>query len=141
MKTRAFAALALAAIPACSPAITNSSTAFSPDWQNDGGKSIQAVYGKVSGAALPAGTAVAVGVTRDGLVGVGLDGSGKWKAAGRPDTQPSIAGDVVAYTSGGQLVGLDAKSGKQLWSVPAEGRVLRGAGDDGATTVATLGAP
>ena len=139
MNTRALAVGLLAA--ACSPAITNSSTAFSPDWQNDGGKSIQAVYGKVSGATLGPGAAVAVGVTKDGLVGVGLDGSGKWKAPGRPDSQPAIAGDIVVATTGGNLVGLDAKSGKQLWSVPAEGRVLRGAGDDGATTVATLGQP
>lgn len=141
MKTGALAAFALAAVPACSPAITNSSTAFSPDWQNDGGKSIQAVYGKVSSAALGPGAALAVGVTKDGIVAVGLDGSGKWKAAGRPDTQPAIAGDVVVLTTGGQLLGLDAKSGKQHWSVPAEGRVLRGAGDDGATTVVSLGAP
>lgn len=131
--------LVLLGAAACSPAITNSSTAFSPDWQNDGGKSIQAVYGRVSGAALAPGAAVAVGVTKDGLVGIGLDGSGKWKSAGRPDSQPAITGDVVVITTGGQLVAYDAKSGKQLWAVPSEGRVLRGAGDDGATTVAALG--
>lgn len=126
---------------ACSPATTNTGAAFSSNWQNDGGKSIQAVYAKVSGAALAPGAAVAVGITRDGLVGIGLDGSGKWKAAGRPDSQPAIAGDVVVTTTGGSAVGLDAKSGKELWRVPVEGRVLRGAGDDGATTVLSLGAP
>ncbi len=141
MSSRKLLILALAAAPACSPATTNTTTAFSSNWQSDGGKSIQAVYAKVSSAALPPGAAVAVGVTRDGLVGVGLDGSGKWKAAGRPDSQPAIAGDVVVITRRGQLSALDAKSGKELWRVPVEGRVLRGAGDDGATTVVSLGLP
>ena len=141
MKTGTWISFLLLAPLGCSAATTNGTAAFSPNWQNDGGKSIKAVYARVSSAALPAGAAVAVGVTKSGLVGVGLDGSGRWTAAGRPDSQPAIAGDLVVYTTGGQLVALDAKSGKQLWSVPAEGRVLRGAGDDGSVTVASLGQP
>jgi outer membrane protein assembly factor BamB len=127
---------------ACSAGpLQNSSHAFSADWQNDGGKSIAAVYGRVQNATLPVGSAVAVGVTKDGLTGIGLDGSGKWTHPGRVDELPALSGDVVVATSGGQLFALDAKSGRELWKVSAEGRVLRGAGDDGATTVASLGSP
>jgi outer membrane protein assembly factor BamB len=127
---------------ACSGgAAVNSSHAFSPDWQNDAGKSIAAVYGRVQSATLPAGAAVAVGVSKDGLVGVGLDGSGRWTHAGRVDELPALSGDVVVATSGGKLFALDAKSGNALWSVDAEGRFVRGAGDDGATTVVSLGRP
>jgi len=114
-------------------------TVLAPDWQNDGGKSISAVFAKVQSSPPPAGVAVAVGVTKDSLVGASLDGSGRWTHAGRPDTLPIVTGDVVVASSGGQVFALDAKSGKQLWSVPAEGRVVRGAGDDGTTTVVALG--
>ena len=87
---------------------------FTPEWQNDGGKSIQAVYARVEKSPPPAGAAVAVGVTPSGLVGVGLDGSGKWSYPGRVESLPSITGDVVVSTSGGQLFALDAKAGKEL---------------------------
>jgi outer membrane protein assembly factor BamB len=115
--------------------------AFMPEWQNDAGKSIQAVYAKVGSKAPPAGAAVAVGLTGDGMVGIGLDGKGAWTHLGPVDTEPSITGDVVVASGAGKLYALDAKSGKKLWEVETDGRVLRGAGDDGATTVASLGAP
>jgi outer membrane protein assembly factor BamB len=126
---------------ACSPAATSSGHAFTPGWQNDGGKSIAAVQARVRSAALPAGAAVAVGVSKDAVIGASLDGGAPWKHAGRPDTLPVVSGDVVVATSGGKLFALDAKSGKELWSIPSEGRVVRGAGDDGATTVISLGQP
>lgn len=137
MRMRCFGLAALAL--GCSSAISNSTTAFSSDWQNDGGKSIARVHSQVAARPLTPGAALAVGVTRDGLVAIGLDGSSKWKSASKPDSQPAIAGDLVVFTSNDQLVALDAKTGNPTWSVPAEGRVLRGAGDDGTYTVATLG--
>lgn len=115
--------------------------AFMPEWQNDGGKSIQAVYAKVGSKAPPVGVGVAVGMTGDGLVGIGLDKSGAWTHLGPVDTEPTITGDLVIASGGGKLYALDAKSGKQVWEVPIEKRVLLGAGDDGTTTVASVGSP
>ena len=114
---------------------------FAPEWQNDGGKSIAAVYAKVKGAALPPGTAVAVGVAQDGLVGVGLDGRSPWSYRTELDARPAVAGGVVVGTGEGSVFALDAKSGNQLWKLPSKGRALRGAGDDGSVTVVSLGDP
>ena len=112
---------------------------FSPEWQNDGGKSIAAVQKKVAGARVEAGPGVAVAVTSSGLSGVLLDGSGTWKHAGKVDSMPSVSGGVVVATNAGSVFALDAKTGRQLWKTESEGRSLRGAGDDGATTVVSLG--
>ncbi len=138
---RAFIPLGALLAVACGHAGAGGGHAFAPDWQSDNGKSIQAVYSRVSSASLPAGAAVAVGVTGDGLVGAPLDGGGSWSYAGAVDSEPSLAGDLVVLSGGGHLIALDAKSGKKLWDVSTDGRVLRGAGDDGTTTVASLGGP
>jgi outer membrane protein assembly factor BamB len=139
MTPRAIAALAL--VTACSGTTGGGggTPLFAPEWQNDGGKSIAAVHARVAKSALPAGAAVAVGVTSRGLVGIGLDGSGRWSHPTVIDARPAIAGDVVVATGGGSLFALDARSGKELWRVAIKGRALRGAGDDGTTTVASLG--
>lgn len=141
MSRRTLAAAAL--VSACSGATGGGSGTplFAPEWQNDGGKSIAAVYAKVGKTAVPAGAGVAVGVTAKGLVGIGLDGSGRWSHAALVDARPAIAGDVVVASGGDSLFALDARSGKELWRVPSRGRALRGAGDDGTTTVASLGNP
>jgi outer membrane protein assembly factor BamB len=113
--------------------------AFMPEWQNDAGKSIQAVYAKVGSQAPPVGASVAVGLTGDGMVGIGLDKSGAWSYLGPVDTEPTITGDLVIATGGRKLYALDAKSGRKVWEVPIEKHILLGAGDDGTTTVASLG--
>ncbi|HMR08051.1 MAG TPA: hypothetical protein PKA88_19850 [Polyangiaceae bacterium] len=77
---------------------------FSPEWQNDGGKSIAAVQARIAAAKVDPGPGVAVGVTDTGLSGVLLDGSGKWKHAGKVDAMPSVSGGVGVATTGG-LVG------------------------------------
>jgi outer membrane protein assembly factor BamB len=115
--------------------------AFEPEWQSDGGASIASVQARLKGTSLPIGAAVAIGVTSSGLVGIGLDGSGRWAYSGPVDARPALTGDVVVLTGGGKVVALDAKSGRQLWQVPSEGRRLRGAGDDGQTTAVSLGNP
>lgn len=113
--------------------------AFANDWQNDGGKSIGTVVSKVGKVALPEGTGLVVGVTGTGLVAVSLDGARHWTHSAAVDARPSIAGDVVVYTSAGSLVALDAATGNQLWKTTVGDKRLRGAGDDGHTTVASLG--
>jgi outer membrane protein assembly factor BamB len=90
---------------------------------------------------VPEGPSVAVGVTQRGLAGVGLDGSGRWSYVTALDARPEIAGDVVVGTGENKLFALDAKSGRELWRVPSQGRSLRGAGDDGTTTIVSLGHP
>src|SRR5262249_10413400 len=87
----------------------------------------------------PESRGLAVGVTRAGLVAIGLDGSGKWKHSATLDARPTIAGDVVVYSGGGNATALDAATGKELWKIPVGDRRLRGAGDDGTTTVLSLG--
>jgi outer membrane protein assembly factor BamB len=129
----------LALATACGGASHDLGAAFSTDWQNDNGRSIAQVQQRLATAKLPPGAAVAVGVTDKGLVGIGLDGSGRWEHAVKLDTRPAVAGQVVVGTGGGQVFALDAKSGRQLWSFSDEGHSLVGAGDDGKTTVVNLG--
>lgn len=114
-------------------------TAFSRDWQSDDGKAIGAVVAKVGKVALPEGAGLALGVTRTGLVAIGLDGAHRWKHAATLDSRPAVVGGVVVYTSGGSLVALDAVTGKDLWKTPVGDKRLLGAGDDGHTTVASVG--
>jgi outer membrane protein assembly factor BamB len=114
--------------------------AFSTDWENDRGKSINVVYEQARGHKLPEGIALVVGVTRDGLIARSLDGKESWSYSHALDSRPSIASDVVVGSGGGSVFCLDAHSGKPLWSVPSEGLRLRGAGDDGKLTAVSLGA-
>ncbi len=123
----------------CGGASHDLGAAFSTDWQNDDGRSIAQVQQRLATAKLPAGAAVAVGVTKSGLVAIGLDGSGRWEHKTPLDARPAIAGQVVVATGGGKVFALDAKSGSQLWSLPDEGKSLVGAGDDGKITVVSLG--
>jgi outer membrane protein assembly factor BamB len=123
------------AMSACGGAAQTS--AFSPDWQSDDGRSIAAVVNRVG--TVPDGNGLALGITQTQLIGIWLDGSHRWKHTASPDSRPSIAGGIVAYTSGGNLVALDAHSGNELWKVAVGDKRLRGAGDDGTTTVASLG--
>jgi outer membrane protein assembly factor BamB len=140
MRTRfAFAALALFGTSACGAGVET--RAFSPEWQNDDGRSITAVRARLGKTSLPTGKGYAVGISKRGLVGIGLDGTGKWTHPGRVDSRPSLAGDVVLFTAGQELVALDAGSGRQLWKASVGDKLLRGAGDDGHETVATLGSP
>lgn len=128
-------------LAACSGGAAAGARLFAPEWQNDGGKSIAQVYARVGKAPLPEGAAVAVGVTREGLVATALGGSGRWTYQTALDARPVITGNVVVGSGDGSLFALDASSGKQLWRVSSKGRALRGAGDDGSLTVASLGNP
>lgn len=113
--------------------------AFSTDWENDRGKSINAVWEQAQGSKLPEGAAVVVGVTRDGLVARSLDGKESWSYPHALDSRPAITGDVVLGSGNGKVFCLDAHTGKPLWSVASEGLRLRGAGDDGKLTAVSLG--
>jgi outer membrane protein assembly factor BamB len=113
---------------------------FATDWEDDHGQSIAVVIQKM-GAAKPAlGADVAVGVAgnSDKLVGVPLGGGNAWTFAHAIDVRPTIAGAVVLAEGGGELFCLDAVSGKKLWTRQVGPLAMRGAGDDGKTTVVSL---
>ncbi len=114
-------------------------SAFSTEWQNDGGRSIAALQRELSAPSAPAGAGVVVGVNSAGVVAITLTGQ-RWERAGRLDARPVIAGDVVLLSGGGRLTALAAATGAELWSIETGSRALRGAGDDGQFTAASLGA-
>ncbi|MGC4091766.1 MAG: PQQ-binding-like beta-propeller repeat protein [Polyangiaceae bacterium] len=113
---------------------------FTQDWLNDGGHSIGRVEQSLRGTPKPPQQPLAVGVTETTIVGIPLAGGGaRWTQNATPDTLPAIAGELVLYSSRGKLNALDAKTGAPRWSVDVGAFWLRGAGDDGKTSVVTLG--
>jgi len=114
---------------------------FSTTWEDDGGKSIDAVRQRLQGRAIPAGVDVAVGVVEHSskLVGQPLAGGARWTFAHALDARPIVTGSVVVASGAGDVFALDALTGKLVWSRPTGGLPLRGAGDDGTITVVTLG--
>lgn len=143
-RARALAAL-LALAGACGGGQTQG-TAFDPRWTNDDGAGIAAFQRQVAATALPVGADVVVGVTgSEGahrLVGAPLSGDARgarWTFTHPLDARPALAGSVVVGLGHGELFALDARTGKLLWKRNAGGR-LRGAGDDGQTTVVSLAA-
>lgn len=110
---------------------------FDTQWQDDAGKSIASVEQRLRNYRIPEGANVAVGVTRDGLSAVVLDTGKQWHFEHRFNARPWIAGGVVVGTGDGMVFALDAPTGELLWSRHAGGRI-RGAGDDGHTTVVSL---
>lgn len=83
------------------------------------------------------GSRVAVGVVDGGLVGTNLQNGESWAFEHALDSRPVLVGTVVVGMGGGELFALDAPSGNLLWTRRAVG-ALRGAGDDGRTTVVSL---
>jgi outer membrane protein assembly factor BamB len=113
-------------------------TPFDADWVDDRGAAMAAFARSFRGTRVPAGADVAVGVIgREALVGVPLDGGAPWTFSHAIHGRPAVAGTVVVSAGGGAIFALDARTGKLLWSRASGGR-LRGAGDDGATTVVSL---
>ena len=87
---------------------------------------------------VPLGADVAVGVSgKSTLVGIALSGGKAWSFEHALDSRPAVAGKVVVGLGAGELFALDSRTGKLLWKRNAGGR-LRGAGDDGATTVISI---
>lgn len=108
--------------------------------QTDSGTGIAKVEERLSNVAHPTPAAVAAGVTADGLVGASLPGGKPWRRAGTVSSLPDVTvTGVVAATAGGKVFALDGKTGTQLFELPADGQLLRGAADDGRFTVLSLG--
>jgi len=139
MKRLLSTCLALGALAGCAGQQNGFDQAFTKRWQSDSGDSATRLYERLKGTQAPAAAQVAVGVTSGGLVGKPLAEGAGWSYAGRIDTVPQISGGVVAFTSGAQIVALDAREGTLLWKVDAGKRQLRGVGDDGSVTALSLG--
>lgn len=138
MKRLLFTCFTASALAACAGQQNGFDQAFTKRWQSDSGDSATRLYQQLQGAQAPAAAQVAVGVTSGGLVGKPLGAGAGWSHAGRVDTVPQISGGVVAFTSGNQIVALDAENGTPLWKVDAGKRRLRGIGDDGTVTAVSL---
>lgn len=137
MRTRRIGWLLPVVLVACGGGQTPVGDVFNTEWQNDGGKSMMSVQAELADHVIPKGADVAVGVVDEGLSGVTLDSGKTWSFAHPVDARPWVVGDVVVGTGGGKLFALDAETGRKLWSRPSTGKI-RGAGDDGTTTVVSL---
>ena len=118
--------------------VNANSKGLDPDWQNDSGASIAQVEQRLHALPLVPNARVAVGVSAAGLVGSSLDGKSRWTHAGRPTSAPIIAGPLVIFSEGDQIVALDANSGAPAWSVGNRGMSLRGAANDGTSSALVL---
>ena len=126
------------ACSSCAAAGVNSKRGFDPEWQNDNGQSIAQVEQRLRGEPKVANAALIVGLNDAGLVAATLDGKSRWSHPARPSSAPMIAGDLVIFSEGDQIVALSAKSGGKAWSIDNRGLLLRGAANDGASSALVL---
>src|SRR3954454_24002406 len=99
-------AAALSLVGCGAASVNSSSKALDPDWQNDSGASIAQLEQRLHALPLVANARVAVGVSDTGLVGSTLDGNSRWAHAGRPTSAPIIAGPLLIFSEGDQIVAL-----------------------------------
>ena len=96
MKRLFTACFVAAAVAGCSGQQNGFDQAFTKRWQSDYGDSATRLYERLKETQPPAATAVAVGVTAQGLVGTPLGKGAGWSYAGRVDTIPQISGNPVS---------------------------------------------
>jgi outer membrane protein assembly factor BamB len=110
---------------------------FSTDWTDDGGASIERVWGRIGAKPVPAAADIVVGVAgkNDRLIGLQLGDGTKWTFDHALDARPVVAGTVVIASGAGEVFALDAASGRLVWKRPTGGLTLLGAGDDGMVSV------
>lgn len=128
----------LALATACGAGQTRIGSAFSTNWENDGGRSIARLEQRLRAATIADGVPVAVGIVDDGLVGVPLASGSAWRFAHAISGRPAIASGVVVAAGGGEVFALDSATGRLLWKRATGGLELIGAGDNGDVTVVTL---
>lgn len=138
--TRVLALVVATAALACGGGQTRANV-FSTEWDDDGGRSAQALYARLAETKIPEGANVVVAVTGNGdrIVGQPLGGA-RWTFAHPLDSRPMVTGRVVIGSGGGEIFALDATTGTKLWGRPTGGLPLLGAGDDGRLTVVTRSA-
>src|SRR4051812_22959780 len=123
---RSIHALAPAALLlGCSAASVNSSgQAFDSEWQTDSGASIAQLEQRLRALPRVANARVAVGVSDSGLQAASLDGKSHWAYAGKPSSAPIVAGPLVIFAEGEQIVALEASTGSKAWSIGSGGLFL-----------------
>jgi outer membrane protein assembly factor BamB len=106
-------------------------------WSDEDGSELQAFQRKWQPPDAPSRPDVSVGVVNGGLL-IGQSGqSAAWRFEHELEGRPAIAGPVVVAMGGGELFALDAENGELLWTRKALGE-LRGADDDGQTTIVSI---
>ena len=112
--------------------------AFDPTWVDDKGAAMADFQRSFKPSAV-AGANVALGVAGPStLLGLDLEAGGEpWTFEHELGGRPVIAGAVVVGAGAGEVFALEAKTGKLLWKQAAPGK-LRGAADDGTTTLVSL---
>jgi outer membrane protein assembly factor BamB len=106
-------------------------------WQEDAKSTSAAVVARVMASPPKPGLDAVVGVAASGnkLVGMSLSSGSPWSFEHALDARPTVVGDVVVGSGGGEVFALDAATGKKFWSRQTGGLRFRGAGDDGNLTV------
>ena len=74
---------------------------LSTEWQDDHGRSIEALRPAIEAMPIAENAPVVVGVVAEGLVGRALDGGAVWTFQHAIDSRPAVSADVVAATGGG----------------------------------------
>jgi outer membrane protein assembly factor BamB len=141
MTLRAISALSLSTLlcaVGCGASNVNSTKGFNTEWQNDNGVSIANVEQRLRGLPLVPNARLVVGLSDTGLIAASPDGKSHWSHPARPSTAPIIAGNLVIYGEGEQVVALDAYTGAAAWSIGNRGLTLRGAANDGTNTALVL---
>lgn len=111
---------------------------FDEAWSDDQGAAVRKLRETLREAP-PRGVDAVVGVASRGrLVGAALGGDKSWVFDHPMVDRPALAGGVVVGLGGDELFAVDPKTGRPLWALKSPGAHLRGAGDDGKTTVVSL---
>jgi hypothetical protein len=99
---------------------------FEPGWKWNGGRESRALLARLGEAKQGSFPSVAVGVGARGVVGRVLPTDPLWRLDGPVDVLPSISGDSVAWSGGGNITVVQARDGQILFRIPSHERRLEG---------------
>lgn len=107
-------------------------------WDDEDGKELDEFVSSWKVVRPPPMLEAAIGIVdHRTLIGRALPEGESWRYEHELESRPVLTGDVVVGLGGGELFLLDARTGEELWTRKALGR-LRGASDDGATTLVSI---
>lgn len=111
---------------------------FDRSWADESGEELEVFRRNWRPSARAPVPSVAIGLVDDRtLVGLDVESGRRWRYSFPFEGRPVLSGSVLVGAGDGYLFALDPTDGRRRWWRPAVG-VLRGAGDDGETTVASL---